>query len=98
MTLIPSLTFIELEVVYMEYLQWVWHASWERLPPGTWFRPFLGLSYAPIVETIFLELAVSFVDTAISRFCCQNQGCGWSVYHQDTEKYHWAYLQSIIVL
>ena len=32
MTLIPTLTFIELRVVSMEHLQWVWHASRERLP------------------------------------------------------------------
>ena len=32
MTLIPSLTFAELWVVSMEHLQWVWHASRERLP------------------------------------------------------------------
>ena len=32
MTLIPSLTFTEFWVVSMEYLQRVWHASWEPLP------------------------------------------------------------------
>ena len=38
MTLIPSLTFTELWVVFMEHLQRVWHASRERLPfrtPGS---------------------------------------------------------------
>ena len=32
MTLIPSLNFIELRVVSMEHLQWLWHACRERLP------------------------------------------------------------------
>ena len=44
----------------MEHLQRVWHASRERLPfrtPGS--VPILGLAYAPIVETKFLELAMS---------------------------------------
>ena len=43
MTFIPSLTFTELRVVSMEYLQRVWLASRERLPfrtPG--FVPFFG--------------------------------------------------------
>ena len=31
--------------------------------PDTWFRPpFLGLAFAPIVETRFLELAMSLLD------------------------------------
>ena len=29
--------------------------------PDTWFRPFSGLAYAPIVETSFPKLAVSFL-------------------------------------
>ena len=30
--------------------------------PDTWFCTFLGLAYAPIVDTSFPELAVSFLD------------------------------------
>ena len=63
MTLIPSLTFTELRVVSIEHLQRVWLARMERLPfrtPG--LSPFLGLAYAPIVETRFLELVMSFLD------------------------------------
>ena len=59
MTLIPSLTFTELLVVSMQHLQRVWHASRERLPLRT---PFLGLACAQIVETRFLELAMSLLD------------------------------------
>ena len=47
----------------MEHLRQVWHASRERLPfrtPGS--VPILGLANAPIVETKFLELAVSLLD------------------------------------
>ena len=47
----------------MEHLQRVWHASRERLPfrtPGS--VPHLGLASAPIVETKFLELAMSLLD------------------------------------
>ena len=47
----------------MEHLQRVWHASRERLPfrtPGS--VPILGLANAPIVETKFLELAMSLLD------------------------------------
>ena len=47
----------------MEHLQWVWHASRERLPlrtPGSVF--FFGIAYARIVETSFPELAVSVLD------------------------------------
>ena len=50
-------------VVSMEHLQRVWHASRERLPfrtPGS--VPILGLANAPIVETKFLELAMSLLD------------------------------------
>ena len=49
----------------MEHLQWMWHASRERLPfrtPGSVPPPFLGLACAPIVETRFLELAMSLLD------------------------------------
>ena len=63
MTFIPSLTFNELWVVSMEHLQRVWLASRERLPfrtPGS--VPILGLANAPIVETKFLELAMSLLD------------------------------------
>ena len=47
----------------MEHLQRVWLASRERLPfrtPGS--VPILGLANAPIVETKFLELAMSLLD------------------------------------
>ena len=62
-TFIPSLTFTELWVVSMEHMQRVWLASRERLPfrtPGS--VPQLGLANAPIVETKFLELAMSLLD------------------------------------
>ena len=63
MTLIPSLTFTESLVISMDRLQRVWHASRELLP----FRTpdsvtHLGLACAPIVETRFLELAMSLLD------------------------------------
>ena len=47
----------------MEHSQRVWHASRECLPfrtPGS--VPILGLANAPIVETKFLELAMSLLD------------------------------------
>ena len=47
----------------MERLRRVWLASRERLPfrtPGS--VPILGLANAPIVETKFLELAMSLLD------------------------------------
>ena len=47
----------------MEHMQRVWLASRERLPfrtPGSVSH--LGLAYAPIVETKFLELAMSLLD------------------------------------
>ena len=47
----------------MEHSQRVWHASRERLPfrtPGS--VPILGLANAPIVETKFLEPAMSLLD------------------------------------
>ena len=47
----------------MEHLQRVWHASRERVPfrtPGS--VPVLGLACAPIVETRFLELAMTVLD------------------------------------
>ena len=65
MTLIPGLTFTELRVVSMEDLQRLWLAtcSRERLPFRTLVpSPFGGLAYAPIVETSFTELAISFLD------------------------------------
>ena len=49
----------------MEHLQPVWHASRERLPfrtPGSVPPPILGLACASIVETRFLELAMSLLD------------------------------------
>ena len=64
MTFIPSLTFTELWVVSMEHLQRVVASQQGTLTlPDTWFRPpFLGLAFAPIVETRFLELAMSLLD------------------------------------
>ena len=50
-------------MVSMEHMQRVWLASRERLPfrtPGS--VPHLGLANAPIVETKFLELAMSLLD------------------------------------
>ena len=47
----------------MGHLQRVWHADRGRLPfrtPGS--APYLGLANAPIVETKFLELAMSLLD------------------------------------
>ena len=47
----------------MKHLQRVWHASKERLPFGHLVpSPILGLANAPIVETKFLELAMSLLD------------------------------------
>ena len=61
MTLIPNLTFTELRLVSMKRLQRVWHAS--RAHSGHLVPShILGLVYAPIVETSFPELAVSFLD------------------------------------
>ena len=60
MTLIPRLTFTELWVASSKHLQRVWHVSRECfsfLTPGS--VPLLGLACAPIVETTFLELAMS---------------------------------------
>ena len=51
-TLLPILTFTDLRVFSMEILQWVWHASRERLPLRTpCIAPFWGLAYALIIET-----------------------------------------------
>ena len=55
MTLIPSLTFAELWVVSREHFQRVWYARRNAYSPYIWFRPFLGLAHALIVETIFPE-------------------------------------------
>ena len=58
MTLIPRLTFTELQVVSMEHLQRVWHASRGRLPfrtPGS--VPFVTCLCSN-VETRFPELAL----------------------------------------
>ena len=63
MTLIPSLTITEQLVVSMGHLQRVWLAIRKRLPfrtPGSF--PVLGLACAPIVETRFLEFAMSLLD------------------------------------
>ena len=63
MALIPSLTFTELRVVSMEHLQRVWlgsenaYHSGHLVPSHFWW-----LVYAPIADTSFSELAVSFLD------------------------------------
>ena len=47
----------------MEHLQRVWHASREHLPfrtPGS--VSIVGLACVPIVETRFIELAMSLLD------------------------------------
>ena len=64
MTLIPTLNFTELWVVSMEHLQRAWHASRNAYPSGHLVPPppILGLACAPIVETRFLELAMSLLD------------------------------------
>ena len=47
----------------MEHLQRVWHAIRERIPSGRLVpSPIVGLACAPIVETRFLELAMSLLD------------------------------------
>ena len=76
-TLIPSFNFSELLVVSMEQLLMVAYHLGIFTLPDTWFRPFFGLAYAPIVETSFPELAVSFLDfyleypSVLSRFCLE---------------------------
>ena len=46
--------------------------------PDTWFSPFLGLAYAPIVKIRFSEIALSFPDfslgipSVLSWFCFKN--------------------------
>ena len=63
MTLIPSLTFTELWVVSMENLQQARYVSWEYLPSGHLGpSPFLGFACVPIVDTWFLELALSLLN------------------------------------
>ena len=63
MTLIPTLTLTELRQVCMEHLlRGVACKKRERLFFRTPVPPFLGLAYAPIVETRFLELAMSLLD------------------------------------
>ena len=58
-TLIPSLTFTELRMVSRGEFATGVACQQEMLTlPDTWFRPFLGLAYAPMVETNFPELAV----------------------------------------
>ena len=63
LTLIPNLTFNELRIVSMEHLQRMWHARRNAYPSGHLVTSsFLGVAYAPIVETSFTKLAVSFLD------------------------------------
>ena len=50
--------FIVKFINYMEHFQRVWHVSRERLP----FRTPGSVPNAPIVETKFLELAMSLLD------------------------------------
>ena len=82
-TLKPDLTFTELRVVSTKHFQWVWLASRERLPfrtPGS--SPFLGLICGSIVETRFLDFAVSLLDFSpwiplgtLSILLCLNYMC-----------------------
>ena len=54
MTLIPTLIFTELWVDSIEHLQRVWHASRERLPFRTWFRPaFWDLLMLELLRQVF---------------------------------------------
>ena len=63
MTLIPRLTFTELQVVSMERLQRIWHASRKRLSsrtPGS--VPFWHLLMLELLRPVLSEVAVSFLD------------------------------------
>ena len=62
MTLIPSLTFTELRLVFMEHLQRVWHASRKQLPFRTPGPPFFLNCLCSNCWDRFLELAVFFLD------------------------------------
>ena len=64
MTLIPSLTFVELRVVSNPNIyNGCGMPTGNAYPSGHLFlSPFWGLAYAPIVETRFPELAVSLFD------------------------------------
>ena len=91
MTLIPNLTFTELRVVSMKRLQRVWHASRARLP----FRSLvpshiLELVYAPIVETSFPELAVSFLDFSPSIPLGTPSMLFWGFYYFNPEILYFA--------
>ena len=66
MTFIPSLTFTELRVVLL--FSWsicigcgIPAGNFKTLTlPDTWFQPFLGFAYAPIVDISFRKLAMIF--------------------------------------
>ena len=69
MTLIPSFTITELLVVSMEHLQWVWHASRERLPfrtPGS--SPFLDLLMLQLLKPILANLPCLFYTFLLEYF------------------------------
>ena len=63
MNLISSLIFTEIRVVSMGHLQRCSMPAGNACPSGHLVpSPFLGLTYASVVETSFLELAVLFHD------------------------------------
>ena len=63
MTLIPSLTFRIMSGFHGAFATSVACQQGTLTLPNTWFRPpFLRLACAPIVETSFPKLAVSFLD------------------------------------
>ena len=87
-------------VVSIEHLQRVWLASRERLPFGHLVpSPIVGLANAPIVETRFLELAMSLLDfspriplgsLSIFLFRFMTPSC-WDIFLYETE-----FLQSLL--
>ena len=82
MILIPSLTFTELWVVSMVHLQWVWHASRERLPfqtPGSAPGPFWDLLMLQLLRPDFSNLICLYsvfhfkYHSVFSRMFCRMQ-------------------------
>ena len=98
MTLIPSLTFIELWVVSMEHLQRVWYASRGTLTlPDTWFRPPFwdvlvfqlllrpdSSKYPCLYSTLHLEHPL-----VLSRFCLPNIPVNLKITRAITELVCW---------
>ena len=63
MTLIPNLTFTDYEWFPWSICNGCGMPAGKLTLPDTWFRPtIVGLACAPIVETRFLELAMSLLD------------------------------------